>query len=118
MCQEEKRDEQRKRSVDRYQGGVSWSVCCLYSKMYKEGEPVKGADQWAGLGWHSGEADRVSVVEGNVERSPGQWPLLGMAVVPTLSVVWVVPVSAMLSSVRIHVCQSPDLSRPCSTCRE
>lgn len=66
---------------------------------------MKGADQWEGLGWHSGEADRVSVVEGNVERSPGQWPLLGMAVVPTHPVVSV-PASTVLSSVRTHKCQS------------
>lgn len=61
---------------------------------------MKGAGQWAGLGWHSGAADRISVVEGNVERSPGQWPLLGMAVVPTRPVVSVVPASTMLSSVK------------------
>lgn len=67
------------------------------------------ADQWAGLGWHSGEADRVSVEESHVERSPGQWPLLGMAVVPTRSVVSVVPASTMLGSVRTHVCQSHPL---------
>lgn len=101
VCQEEKGDGQRKWSVDRYQGGVSRSVCCLYSKTYKEGELTSG-QAWVGIL----EKLTVSVVEGHVERSPGQWPLLGIAVVPTRSVVSVVPASTMLGSVRTHVCQS------------
>lgn len=49
MCQEEKGDEQRKRYVDRCQGGVSWLLCCLYSKIdtVKRAEPVEQA--WVGI---------------------------------------------------------------------
>ena len=48
VYQEEKGDGQRKWSVDRYQGGVSRSVCCLYNKTYKEGELTSG-QAWVGI---------------------------------------------------------------------